>query len=98
MRKEFVSAYKKFLDTWGVDMQSTMALEEMSELTKALCKYKRCIEIEGNKQKAIDNIKEEIADVLNMAEQLELFYGEEEIEQIRKEKIERTLKKLNKKE
>ena len=94
MTEEFKSAYQKFIDTWGIEMQSVMAIEEMSELTKAICKYKRCEEIEvERKQKAIENLKEEIADVLNMSEQLELVYGTEEIEKIRKEKIERTLKK-----
>ena len=98
MTEEFKHAYQKFIDTWGVDMQSTMAIEEMSELTKALCKYKRCEEIEvERKQKALENLKEEIADVLNMAEQLELVFGIEEIEKIRKEKINRTLEKANRK-
>ncbi len=98
MKKEFVQAYKKFLETWGVEMQSVMAIEEMSELTKAICKNKRCAEIEGDKQKALENLKEEIADVLNTAEQLEYFYGEEEIEKIRRQKIERTLKKIEKRD
>ena len=93
MTEQFKKAYQKFIDTWGVNMQSVMAIEEMSELTKALCKYKRTQEIGGDKQKALENLKEEIADVLNMAEELELVYGIEEIEKIRKEKIERTLAK-----
>ena len=93
MTEEFKSAYQKFIDTWGIEMQSVMAIEEMSELTKAICKYKRTLEIIGDKEKALYNIKEEIADVLNMAEELELVYGTNEIENIRKEKIERTLNK-----
>ena len=93
MTEEFKTAYQKFIDTWGVAMQSVMAIEEMSELTKALCKYKRSLEILGDKEKALNNLKEEIADVLNVTEQLELIYGTDEIEKIRKEKIERTLKK-----
>ena len=93
MTEEFKRAYQKFIDTWGVEMQSVMAIEEMSELTKALCKHKRSLEILGDKEKALNNLKEEIADVLNVTEQLELIYGTDEIEKIRKEKIERTLKK-----
>ena len=44
--------------------------------------------------KVYKNIQEEIADVLNMVEQLEVYYGTEEIEDIRKEKIDRTMKLL----
>ena len=44
--------------------------------------------------KTIENVKEEIADVLNMAEQLEFFYGAEEIEKIREEKMKRTFELL----
>ena len=94
MTKEFINAYQKFLDIWGVEMQSVMVIEEISELTKAICKYKRTREITGNKEEALYNLKEEIADVLNVVEQLEYVYGAEEIEKIRKQKIERTLKKI----
>ena len=94
MEKKFKGAYKKFLETWGVDVQSTMAIEEMSELTKAICKEKRYRDLGGNHEEALNNLIEEIADVLNMAEQLEYVYGEEKIEKIREQKIERTLKKI----
>ena len=94
MEQRFKEAYKKFLETWGVDMQSIMAIEEMSELTKAICKEKRCRGISGKHEEALVNIKEEIADVLNVAEQLAYVYGEEEIEEIRNQKIERTLNKI----
>ena len=40
------------------------------------------------------NIKEEIADVLNMVEQLENMFGEEEIEKIRKAKFKRALERM----
>ena len=93
MTEEFKNAYQKFIDTWGVEMQSVMAIEEMSELIKAICKHRRVTDLSGDKEKALSNLKEEIADVLNMSEQLELVYGIEDIEKIRKEKIERTLKK-----
>ena len=93
MDNYYKNSYKKFLDGWGYDAQSLMCIEEMSELTKALCKYKRF-----GKEKASDEIKqnilEEIADVLNTVEQMKYYFGEEEVEKIRKEKIERALKKL----
>ena len=101
MRADFKDAYQKFLDAWGQEAQERMAIEEMSELTKELCKKIRLVRddfAEKNDErlnKTIQNVKEEIADVLNMAEQLEIFYGIEEIEKIREEKMVRTLKLLD---
>jgi len=101
MRKDFIDAYKKFIEVWGENSQMLMAVEEMSELTKEICKFKRLenkYNPEDNEEKVKENLehlREEIADVLNMAEQLEFIFGEEEIEKIRKEKIERTLKIIN---
>ena len=93
MEKKYIDNYKKCIEVWGIDAQIKMCIEEMSELTKALCKLER---VKGTSQEdaVLANIKEEIADVLNMAEQLEYYFGEEEIENIRKQKIERTLKKI----
>ena len=92
MREDFIKDYQLFIDTWGIDAQILMAVEEMSELTKELCKYKRCTIT--NKEEVVEHMKEEIADVLNMTEQLEYYFGAEEIENIRKQKIERTLKRI----
>ena len=100
MRKDFREGYKKFVEEWGQESQERMAIEEMSELTKELCKKIRLTRddfSESSKEKlvkTIQNIKEEIADVLNMTEQLEMYFGEEEIEKIREEKMQRTLKLL----
>ena len=97
MKEEFKIAYEKFLSEWGQEAQERMAIEEMSELTKELCKKIRYERdnfeyISSDKKiKNVENIKEEIADVLNMIEQLEIYYGIDEIEKIRKVKIERTL-------
>lgn len=93
MENFYKEALKKFFDHWGFDAQSMICIEEMSELTKALCKYKRY-----GKEKAPEDVKqnvlEEIADVLNITEGLKIYFGEEEIEKIRKQKVERTLKRL----
>lgn len=100
MREDFKKQYQMFLDAWGQEAQERMTIEEMSELTKELCKKIRLerddfSEMNDEKlKKTIQNIKEEIADVLNMAEQLEIYYGIEEIEKIREEKMERTMKLL----
>ena len=100
MREDFKQMYKKFLDAWGQESQDRMMIEEMSELTKELCKKIRLEKDDfaerddAKLNKTIANIKEEIADVLNMAEQLEIYYGIEEIEKLREEKMERTMKLL----
>ena len=85
--------FKLFMDVWGEKAQIMMCVEEMSELTKALCKYKR-FNKEQSSPEIKQNILEEIADVLNTAEQMKYYFGEEEVEKIRREKIERALKKI----
>ena len=58
------------ITVFGRLAQEDMAIEEMSELTKALLKYRR-------KQTNLnyDNVREEIADVKIMIAQLEMMYG-----------------------
>lgn len=89
---ERLSAYNIFMNKWGIDAQIMMCIEEMSELTKELCKLHRFSNDEG----VINNIKEELADVQNCIEQLCVYYGEKDIENIRDSKINRTLNKINK--
>lgn len=92
MREDFVEYYKYFVERFGIESQRLMCIEEMSELTKELCKLERCNSPE-KEAVVIEHIQEELADVLNMAEQLEYYYGKDIIEQIRKEKIDRELKR-----
>ena len=60
--------YQAALRKWGVDLQTMMAVEEMSELTKEICKIKR-----GKID--LDAMADEIADVTIMLEQLREIYG-----------------------
>ena len=60
--------YQAALRKWGTDLQTMMAVEEMSELTKEICKIKR-----GKMD--LDALAEEIADVTIMLEQLREIYG-----------------------
>lgn len=62
-----VAIYKEAIDLYGTDMQKTVAIEEMSELTKEICKNWR-----GNDNRAA--IADEIADVTIMLEQLRIIY------------------------
>jgi NTP pyrophosphatase (non-canonical NTP hydrolase) len=58
---------KKAIETYGKDMQLNVAVEELSELIKEICKYKR-----GNDNRK--NIIEEMADCYIMLEQLAMIF------------------------
>ena len=94
MTDKYLDKYKLFIDKWGLDSQINICIEEMSELTKELCKYNRYFNDKEKLKEIIENIKSEIADVVNTAEQLQYYFGAEEIEKIRQEKINRAIKKL----
>jgi len=65
---------QKAIDTWGQMLQEDICIEEMSELTKALIKYRR---VHGAEKYVVrDNILEEIADVQIMLDQMRLIYGD----------------------
>lgn len=64
---ELKEIYEKLIETFGEKAQIIVAIEELSELQKALCKYLR-----GYAN--FENIVEEIADVKIMLEQLELIF------------------------
>ena len=73
------------IDTWGSEMQIIVAIEEMSELTKALTKYIRANNIAADDIVWIStNIREEMADVGIMLNQLSLIFGDTTEEEIRK--------------
>ena len=91
MREDFREVYKGFDEKYGLHSQMQQCIEEMSELIKELCKYERNVGTEKEPE-TINAIKEELADVLNMVEQLEYCFGEKDIEAIRDSKIERSKK------
>lgn len=66
MEKEEI--YQKIIDKFACQNQIIIAIEEMSELQKTLCKYLRFENF------SFDNIIEEIADVRIMIEQLEMMF------------------------
>ena len=63
-----VEVIRKAIYTYGEDAQLWMVIEEMNELSKEICKYKR-----GKGKEA--NMTDEIADVLIMIEQLVIICG-----------------------
>ena len=91
--------YKILLDTFGEDVQFRFAIEEMSELTKAICKYQRKIDTCDNEEKQIliEAMREEIADVLITTEQLAFMFDKNKINEIKQTKLERALKRAEKK-
>lgn len=68
---------------FGISHQETKCIEEMSELTKEICKHK-------DGQDNVQKIAEEIADVLITIDQMILFYGiEESVSEWRENKLRR---------
>lgn len=82
---------QKIIDYYGEDLQLTQVIEELSELTKEVCKY-----LKGSDSH--EQITEEIADVLLMIEQLIIICGlnHSDITKIMQEKLERTLQRIKK--
>ncbi len=76
------------LETFGKSSQVQVAIEEMSELTKELCKN-------GRGQENTTHIAEEIADVEIMLQQMVILYGcAESVETFRRYKLERLAERI----
>jgi NTP pyrophosphatase (non-canonical NTP hydrolase) len=67
--------YLKLIQKYGLQAQQDIAIEEMSELTKAIIKYRRKETANKATTLDIDDIAEEIADVEIMMEQLKIIYN-----------------------
>lgn len=78
---------------YGEAAQIDMAVEEMAELTKALCKVKRATP-GATTTAAIANVIEEIADVQIMLDQLRLIFARS-TDEVEEEKLRRLLGRLN---
>ena len=59
---------ERAIEAYGADMQLTVAVEELSELIKELCKFKR-----GSDNR--DNIIEELTDCYIVMEQIEIIFN-----------------------
>lgn len=72
-----IETLKKVININGLPAQEDVAIEEMSELTKAILKRRRAVNEKAPAdkiRKAEDNIREEIADCIIMIQQLILIY------------------------
>lgn len=66
---------RKVLDYYGIEHQSLIAMEELSELQKAISKAARYVTLYDIHDPYLRNMAEEIADVLICIRQMELYYG-----------------------
>ena len=89
--QEVTDTYKQAIETYGVRAQKLMAIEEMSELTKEICK-----DFRGKLNR--ENLIEEMADVLIMLDQMLILYkiSGEEVGLVRVKKVERLKERLEK--
>ena len=62
-----MTTLEKAIETYGIDMQLNVAIEELSELIKEICKNKRGAD-------NIDHITEEVADCYIMLKQIEIIF------------------------
>lgn len=98
--------YRRCICEYGTQPQIDMCIEEMSELTKALLKYRRKFALVSGENvnptngdtdlfKARADIIDELADVRIMCRQMELlFQAEDEVEKRIDFKVDRQLKRL----
>ena len=88
-----MTTLEKAIETYGEDMQLTVAVEELSELIKEICKNRR-----GADNR--DNIVEEIADCYIMLDQLIMIFGIRgvEVKRVIDEKLARLEDRLASKE
>lgn len=73
--------------------QREIFVEECAEAIQAAQKCKRANSPEDY-EKAIEHCREEVADVLIMAEQMRYFLGEEKVDEIIKAKLERQIERI----
>lgn len=91
--KERDSVFQRCICEYGTQPQIDMMIEEMSELTKALLKWRRAKGAEQTVARGC--IIDELADVRIMARQMEiLFQAEDEVERRVDFKVQRQRKRL----
>lgn len=82
------------INTYGSMAQEEMAIEEMSELMKAILKLHRARDCEAY-TKAMENIDEEMADVVIMLTQLLILYDNRDaVQRVIEEKVDRLASRL----
>lgn len=87
-KDELQKLYRECLEFWGFRKQARMVEEECAELILATSHTLR------NRPGAADEMKEEVADVYLMVQQMIAYFGEEAIMSIVDEKSDRVKEKL----
>lgn len=82
--------YNRVINTYGIDAQKMMLIEECGELLNAVAKLKR-----GRSTK--EDIITELADVHIMVEQMAFFFGWDEFKAEKERKLQRLQERLSKK-
>ena len=88
MNDEVEQVLKNIAEHYGYEPQREQFVEECAEAVLAVQKCKR------GKDGAFENFKEEIADVLIMAEQMRYFIGEYAVDKIINAKLHRQLQRI----
>lgn len=92
MEHEQINKLNRIINTYGIAPQEDMAIEECSELIKALLKCRR-----NPSTGAVEVIIDEIADVKIILQQLEIIYGcQSEVENRVEYKINRQIERIEK--
>lgn len=82
------------LTKYGIDKQTDMMIEEMSELTKALLKLRRFTGNISLEPALVANVIEEIADVGIVLEQMRIYYSPAAVDKQKQYKLDRLAKLL----
>lgn len=91
MNRTYTKVYERAIHSYGKDNQMRIAQEECAELIQALNKYHRYGKSKQFAEMALANVKEEMADVQIMLDQLQIIFGftDAELEEARLSKIKR---------
>ena len=92
MNVEVEQVLKNIAEHYGYELQREQFVEECSEAILAVQKCKR------GKSGAFENFKEEVADVLIMAEQMRYFIGKDTVDKIINAKLNRQLQRIKEEE
>ena len=80
---EYIDVYQDAVDKWGVSTQVMMTMGECGELIAALNR------VFNQGRNEIESVYEEIADVEIMLGQLRCIFGDDKIDKIKSDKINR---------
>lgn len=91
--KQTIENNISILNYYGINEQIPVWIEEMSELTKVLCKWTRKGQLTGG---TLTDLKEEIADITVCLDQLKycIGYAEDELMEQYKSKVDRQIERI----